>query len=57
MKDHPNANLFITSHSLGGALATLYPLMLFFTKQVEMTSKIGVVYTRLAQANSRQVQR
>jgi hypothetical protein len=46
MKDHPNAKLFITSHSIGGALATLYPLMLFFTKQVEMTSKIGAVYTQ-----------
>jgi hypothetical protein len=45
MKDHPNAKLFITGHSLGGALATLYPVMLFFTQQVEMTSKIGAVYT------------
>ncbi|KAG0582718.1 hypothetical protein KC19_3G080000 [Ceratodon purpureus] len=43
--DNPNAKLFVTGHSLGGALAALYSTMLHFTGETEVASKIGAVYT------------
>jgi predicted lipase len=43
--DNPNAKVFITGHSLGGALATLYATMLHCSGETEMTSKIAAVYT------------
>lgn len=45
LHDNPNAKLFITGHSLGGALAALYPVMLHFTGETEVASKLGAVYT------------
>jgi hypothetical protein len=42
---NPRAKLFITGHSLGGALAALYATMLHYTGQSEIASKIGAVYT------------
>lgn len=43
--DNPNAKVFITGHSLGGALATLYATMLHCSGETEMTSKIAAIYT------------
>jgi hypothetical protein len=45
LHDNPNAKLFVTGHSLGGALAALYPVMLHFTGETEVASKLGAVYT------------
>jgi hypothetical protein len=45
LHDNPNAKLFFTGHSLGGALACLYGTMLHFMAQTEICSKIGAVYT------------
>ncbi|XP_073388688.1 triacylglycerol lipase OBL1 [Physcomitrium patens] len=45
LKENPRAKLFITGHSLGGALASLYATMLHYTGQTEIASKIGAVYT------------
>nr|XP_024370010.1 uncharacterized protein LOC112279617 [Physcomitrium patens]PNR57011.1 hypothetical protein PHYPA_004004 [Physcomitrium patens] len=45
LKENPRAKLFITGHSLGGALAALYATMLHYTGQTEIASKIGAVYT------------
>jgi len=42
---NPAAKLFITGHSLGGALSSLYAVMLFYLGQTEVASKIGGVYT------------
>lgn len=42
---NPKAKLFITGHSLGGALSALYATMLYYTGQTEIASKIGAVYT------------
>lgn len=43
--ENPKAKVFITGHSLGGALATLYSTMLYWNGENEMTSKIAAVYT------------
>lgn len=45
LHDNPNAKLYITGHSLGGALAVLYAAMLHYTGQTEVASKIKAVYT------------
>ncbi|KAG0593134.1 hypothetical protein KC19_1G307000 [Ceratodon purpureus] len=45
LHDNPNAKLFFAGHSLGGALACLYPVMLQYTAQTEMINKIGAIYT------------
>lgn len=45
LHDNPKAKLFITGHSLGGALAALYATMLHYTGETEVASKIGAVYT------------
>jgi len=45
MKKHPNAKLFITGHSLGGALASLYPVMLHYFNEHVDPERIGAVYT------------
>lgn len=45
LDDNPNAKLFVTGHSLGGALAALYSTMLHFTGETELVSKLGAVYT------------
>lgn len=43
--DNPDAKLYITGHSLGGALAALYATMLHYVGETEVASKIGAVYT------------
>jgi hypothetical protein len=43
--ENPEAKVFITGHSLGGALAALYSTMLYWNGENEMTSKIAAVYT------------
>ncbi|KAL2620142.1 hypothetical protein R1flu_000347 [Riccia fluitans] len=45
MKLNPEAKLYVTGHSLGGALANLYTTLLFFNKEEEVTSRLGAVYT------------
>lgn len=45
LHDNPKAKLFITGHSLGGALATLYATMLNYTGETEIASKLSAVYT------------
>ncbi|KAL3681612.1 hypothetical protein R1sor_024568 [Riccia sorocarpa] len=44
-EQHPNAQLFVTGHSLGGALANLYTALLFFNHEDTLTSRIAAVYT------------
>ncbi len=43
--DNPDAKVFITGHSLGGALATLYGAMLFYNAEHEITDKLAAIYT------------
>ncbi|KAL3681687.1 hypothetical protein R1sor_024643 [Riccia sorocarpa] len=45
MRQNPEAKLYVTGHSLGGALANLYTTLLFFNKEDEVTGKLGGVYT------------
>ncbi|KAL3681618.1 hypothetical protein R1sor_024574 [Riccia sorocarpa] len=45
MRQHQNAKLFVTGHSLGGALANLYTGLLFFNEEEKLTSRIAAVYT------------
>jgi hypothetical protein len=42
---NPNAKLFITGHSLGGALAMLHAGMLFYFGEHEVTDRLGAVYS------------
>jgi hypothetical protein len=43
--DNPDAKVFITGHSLGGALATLYGAMLFYNAENGITDKLAAIYT------------
>ena len=45
LQANPKAKLFVTGHSLGGALATLYGVMLHYTGLTEITNRIGAIYT------------
>ena len=45
LHDNPKAQVFITGHSLGGALAALYSTMLFYNGEVAITRKLASVYT------------
>ncbi|KAJ7562907.1 hypothetical protein O6H91_03G088600 [Diphasiastrum complanatum] len=45
LHSHKNAKLFITGHSLGGALATLFTAMLFSCKEDAVAERIAAVYT------------
>ena len=42
---HPGAKIYVTGHSLGGALAALYTGMLHYNGETEIVSKIAAVYT------------
>ncbi|KAJ7520616.1 hypothetical protein O6H91_19G013700 [Diphasiastrum complanatum] len=42
---HKDAKIYITGHSLGGALACLYSALLYHSKESELADKIGGVYT------------
>jgi hypothetical protein len=43
--DHPQARLFVTGHSLGGALAALYGAMLYYNEETEITNNLAAIYT------------
>ncbi|KAL3681616.1 hypothetical protein R1sor_024572 [Riccia sorocarpa] len=45
MRTNPNAKLFVTGHSLGGALANLYTGLLFFLGEDKLTDRLAAVYT------------
>ncbi|CAM6100070.1 unnamed protein product [Calypogeia fissa] len=45
LAENPNAKLFITGHSLGGALAMLYAGMLYYFGENSVANRIGSVYT------------
>ncbi|KAJ7557289.1 hypothetical protein O6H91_05G120700 [Diphasiastrum complanatum] len=45
LQSNKNARLYITGHSLGGALACLYPALLFCKQVDQVTDRIDGVYT------------
>ena len=45
LEKNTNAKLYITGHSLGGALAMLYTGMLFYFGENAMTERIAALYT------------
>ncbi|KAG0600272.1 hypothetical protein M758_11G020500 [Ceratodon purpureus] len=45
LDENPKAKLFVTGHSLGGALASLYAIWLHYAGNTEIASRIGAVYT------------
>ncbi|KAJ7534746.1 hypothetical protein O6H91_12G002100 [Diphasiastrum complanatum] len=45
LSSHKNAKIYVTGHSLGGAMACLYSTLLHYKKEEGLTSKLGGVYT------------
>ncbi|KAL3681565.1 hypothetical protein R1sor_024521 [Riccia sorocarpa] len=45
MKENPKAKLFLTGHSLGGALANMYTALLFHFEEEKVTDNIAALYT------------
>ncbi|KAJ7296583.1 hypothetical protein O6H91_Y114200 [Diphasiastrum complanatum] len=45
IQTHKNAKIYITGHSLGGALACLYSALLYHAKESTLADRIGGVYT------------
>ncbi|KAG6552633.1 hypothetical protein Mapa_005833 [Marchantia paleacea] len=45
MEENPEAKLFVTGHSLGGALGSLYCTLLFFNNEDMVTTRLGALYT------------
>jgi hypothetical protein len=43
--DNPRAQLFVTGHSLGGALAAVYGAMLHYNAETEITDRLAAIYT------------
>jgi hypothetical protein len=42
---HPSAKVYVTGHSLGGALAVLYTGMLYYNDEKSIVEKLAAVYT------------
>ena len=42
---NPGAKIYVTGHSLGGALAALYTGMLHYNGETDIVSKVAAVYT------------
>eukprot|EP01018_Ginkgo_biloba_P001338 Gb_02777 [translate_table: standard] len=45
LKQHKNAKFMVTGHSLGGALAALFPAILFLQEEEKLLEKLLAVYT------------
>lgn len=45
LNENPDAKLYVTGHSLGGALAALYAGMLHYNSETELVEKLAAVYT------------
>ncbi|KAJ9562327.1 hypothetical protein OSB04_007487 [Centaurea solstitialis] len=45
LEDNPNAKILVTGHSLGAALAILFPAVLAYHKETDLLSKLEGVYT------------
>jgi hypothetical protein len=45
LEEHKDAKFFVTGHSLGGALAILFPTVLVVNQEMEMMEKLLGVYT------------
>jgi hypothetical protein len=45
LAEHPGAKIYVTGHSLGGALAALYTGMLYYNGETEIAPKVAAVYT------------
>jgi len=45
LEKYPQARLFVTGHSLGGALAAVYGAMLYYNGETEITDRLAAIYT------------
>ncbi|KAG6545544.1 hypothetical protein Mapa_013146 [Marchantia paleacea] len=45
MDENPEAKLYVTGHSLGGALAALYTTALYYYNETSVTDRLGALYT------------
>ncbi|KAJ7527823.1 hypothetical protein O6H91_16G073000 [Diphasiastrum complanatum] len=45
IQTHKDAKIYVTGHSLGGALACLYSALLYYAEEFELADRIGGVFT------------